>query len=134
MDFYIYNCVSYGRDKMKRITSSTHRTVASLTMGFILSVLLTLSAYFVVVQHLVPDAFILIVIIILAFMQFIVQLVFFLHLDKETGARWNLIIFLSTVSVVLIVVVGSLWIMYHLNYNMDPMMNMDKSMYLINQQ
>ena len=100
--------------------SLSHGTVASLSIGFVLSLLLTLSAYLIVVEHLVPDAFIVFAIASLAFMQFIVQMIFFLHLDKEDGPRWNLIVFISTASIVLTVVAGSLWIMNHLNYNMSP--------------
>jgi cytochrome o ubiquinol oxidase operon protein cyoD len=104
---------------MKR-ENSHHGTIASLSIGFILSILLTLSAYVVVVEKLISSDFLVIVIICLAFMQFVVQMIFFLHLDKEAGPRWNLIIFLSTASVVLIVIIGSLWIMQNLNYNMSP--------------
>lgn len=104
---------------MKNIKSQ-HGTIASLSLGFILSILLTLAAYVAVVEQLVPNGLLIIIIICLALMQFVVQMIFFLHLDKEAGPRWNLIVFLSTVSVVLIVVVGSLWIMQNLNYNMSP--------------
>lgn len=55
---------------------------------------------------------------ILAFGQFVVQLVYFLHLGTEQKPRWKLLVFWFMIVVVLIVVVGSLWIMYNLNYNM----------------
>lgn len=99
---------------------SKEGTISSYVIGFVLSALLTLSSYLVVTQNLVPKDMIIAIIIFLALLQFLVQAIFFLHLDKETGPRWNLLIFLSTLSIVILVVIGSIWIMTHLNYNMMP--------------
>lgn len=95
-------------------------TTSSLIIGFVLSVLLTVSSYLVVTQRLLPSDMIIAVVVFLALLQFVVQAIFFLHLDKESGPRWNLVIFLSTLSIVAMVIIGSLWIMTHLNYNMMP--------------
>ena len=57
---------------------------------------------------------------VLAITQLLVQLVFFLHIDKERKPRWNLAVLLFAALIVFIIVGGSLWIMYHLNYNMSP--------------
>ena len=48
------------------------------------------------------------------------RLYFFLHLGKETKPRWKLYVFGFMVSVVLIIVFGSIWIMNNLNYRMTP--------------
>lgn len=95
-------------------------TLKSYTIGFILSLVLTLVAYDVVVDHFFSGWGLVFVILALAMAQLVIQLVFFLHLASEFGGRWKLAIFLSTVSLVLIIVIGSLWIMNHLNYNMTP--------------
>ena len=92
-------------------------TFKSYVMGFILSVALTLAAYLAVVYQASQIVWI---IIVLAIIQLLVQLIFFLHLGQEKGPRWNLAVFFSTVSIILILVLGSLWIMRHLNYNMTP--------------
>ena len=89
----------------------------SYLAGFITSIVLTLAAYFIVVYR-VPNAFT--IILILAIIQLLAQLIFFLHLGKGEDARWNMVVLLSTVSIILILVVGSIWIMNHLNYNMTP--------------
>ncbi len=94
--------------------------VTSYIAGFVLSIFLTMSGYFLVVNHLLTSQFLLAAIVILAVIQLLVQLFFFLHLGRESRPRWNLLFFLSTVSIILIVVVGSIWIMSHLNYNMTP--------------
>ncbi|MBX4186800.1 MAG: cytochrome o ubiquinol oxidase subunit IV [Candidatus Doudnabacteria bacterium] len=88
--------------------------------GFILSILLTLTAYFIVVEHLLQGRVLVFTILALAIIQLWVQAIFFLHLDQESGPRWNLSMFLGTLLLILVVVGGSLWIMNHLNYNMMP--------------
>ncbi len=95
-------------------------TLKAYTLGFVLSILLTLAAYFIVANHLLSGSMATITIVVLAFIQLWVQLIFFLHLGQESKPRWNLSMFLATSSLILIVVIGSLWIMHHLNYNMMP--------------
>ncbi|MCA9327819.1 cytochrome o ubiquinol oxidase subunit IV, partial [Candidatus Saccharibacteria bacterium] len=56
----------------------------------------------------------------LAAAQLYVQSVFFLHLSAERKLRMTLWSTLFTIMVVVIIVVGSLWIMQNLNYNMMP--------------
>ena len=97
------------------------KRIKSYVVGFTLSVILTLTAYFIVANHIFDGAILTFAILGLAFLQLIVQLVFFLHLTDESGPRWKLIFFFSTISIILLVMVGSLWIMHHLNYNMTPM-------------
>ena len=99
-------------------------TLISYVSGFILSIALTLAAFFVVIRpaflHFDGGA-VLTAILILALVQLVVQLVLFLHIGKESGPRWQLITFVFTFALVLILVVASLWIMTRLNYNMTPM-------------
>lgn len=97
-----------------------NETLASYILGFLLSVILTLLAYLGVINHLFPVNLLLIFIVSLGLIQLVVQLVFFLHLLKEKRPRWNFVIFIATISMILAVVVGSIWIMNHLNYNMTP--------------
>lgn len=98
----------------------------SYVTGFVLSVVLTLCAYVLIMYHLSsshtipPHETVIPIILILAFVQLIVQLVFFLHMTRETKPRWNLFFFFCFIGIIFLVVVGSLWIMHHLNYNMTP--------------
>lgn len=98
---------------------SNNKTTNSYVIGFVLSLLLTFTAYFAVVNQMLGGWMLIAAILGLAFIQLWVQLIFFLHLWQESKPRWNLIIFLSTVFIILILVVGSLWIMNHLNYQME---------------
>ncbi len=91
------------------------------TIGFLGSLLLTLGAYFVIIRpgNLDPKSAV-ILIFSLAALQALVQLICFINLWKEKGPLWNLILFLSTISIIFIVVAFSIWIMHHLNVNMMP--------------
>lgn len=86
--------------------------------GFILSIILTLLAYFAVEAKVYAPAFVVAIILGLAALQLFVQLFFFLHLGEEMKPRWRLVTLGFGVLVVVIVVFGSLWIMDNLNYNM----------------
>ncbi|MDB5184434.1 MAG: putative cytochrome ubiquinol oxidase chain cyoD [Candidatus Saccharibacteria bacterium] len=94
-------------------------SLATYTTGFILSLVLTLGAYFSVTQHLFNGSILVVAIVSMALLQFFVQLFFFLHLGREKGTRWNLILVSFMMTVVLIVVFGSLWIMHNLDYHMQ---------------
>lgn len=95
-----------------------HGTLKSYVIGFILSIALTVIPYFLVVSHSLPKDTVVISIVLLGVLQLLVQLIFFLHLSAAPSQRWNLMTFVFTVLIVAILVVGSLWIMYHLDYNM----------------
>lgn len=93
-------------------------------IGFVLSVVLTLIAFAVVKthinhQHQYPsDTFVMVSLLSLAVVQLFVQMVFFLHIRRGGKPRWNAWAFAFAVTVVAIVVIGSLWIMSNLNYRM----------------
>ena len=91
----------------------------SYVVGFVLSILTTLAAYFVVVNHLWPMEIRVYIILGIAVLQLVVQSVFFLHIGR--GSHWKLVTYLFAILVVLIVVVGTLWIMHNLDYNMMHM-------------
>jgi cytochrome o ubiquinol oxidase operon protein cyoD len=91
----------------------------SYVVGFVLSVATTLLAYFFVVNDLWPKETMIYIVMGIAVVQLIVQLVFFLHLGR--GNRWKLLTFVFAGLVVLIVVIGSIWIMHNLDYNMMHM-------------
>ena len=50
--------------------------------------------------------------------QILVHLHYFLHLNTSSESRWNVLALLLTFLIMLLFVVGSLWIMYNLNYRM----------------
>lgn len=110
---------------MNKSTAAKHQaadrypgSIKSYTIGFVISIVLTLTAYIVVTNHWFSKQIIIYSIMGLAAVQLVVQLVFFLHLGRESKPRWNLAAFAFMLAVLLILVIGSLWIMNNLNYNM----------------
>lgn len=95
-------------------------SVASYTTGFVLSVVFTLAAYVVVTKHIFNGWAIVAAILALGVVQLLIQLVFFLHMRRESKPRWNAMIFVFMTGILLIIVIGSLWIMHNLNYRMTP--------------
>lgn len=98
---------------------AAHGTLATYVTGFVLSVALTLVAYVLVVNQAFSTRDVLVgVIVLLAVVQFVVQLIFFLHLGREQRPRFNLVVFSFMLMVLFILVFGTLWIMSNLDYHM----------------
>jgi cytochrome o ubiquinol oxidase operon protein cyoD len=96
--------------------------IRSYSIGFVLSIILTILAYLFVVNGTVvlSGGVVAGAIIWCAGAQLLVQLVFFLHLGSGSKPRWNLIILIFTLIILFIIVGGSLWIMANLKTNMTP--------------
>lgn len=90
-----------------------HGSIISYSIGFALSVGITLTAFWAA-THLGTHAFI--AIITAALIQLAVQLVFFLHIGKGGMSRSYIFVMLSTLLIVSIVVGGTLWIMHNLEH------------------
>jgi cytochrome o ubiquinol oxidase operon protein cyoD len=95
-------------------------SLAKYIVGFVGSVIITLAAYLFVTHHTYSKDVIVGIIAGLALVQFLVQMVFFLHLGSERKPRWKLAVMVFMVGVVFIIVFGSIWIMNNLNYRMTP--------------
>ncbi len=91
-------------------------TLKGYIIGFGLSLVLTMTAYFAVANKWSSGSALMALIVTLAITQLIVQLTFFLHLGQENKPRWNQTTFWFAILVLVIVVFGSLWIMRNLNY------------------
>jgi cytochrome o ubiquinol oxidase operon protein cyoD len=109
-----------NKDSAIEQTSPAEGSVTSYTIGFILSVLFTLIPFWLVIEKVATGWSLVAVLFTFALAQLIVQLVFFLHLGKGSGAKWNVMIFIFMVGVVFIIGIGSIWIMKNLNYNVMP--------------
>src|SRR5688572_10662876 len=98
-------------------------TIRSRVIGFVTSLILTLTAFLLIVR---PEIFplekpmIIAILLCLAVCQAVVQSIFFLHILRERKPRWNLFVFGSTLCIILVIVFFSIWIIHHLNYNMMP--------------
>jgi len=88
--------------------------------GFTIALAFTLLAYYVATQHIFSDWIHPFSIGALGLIQSWLLLYLFLDVGKEPSPQWNVLSLLFTIMVTLILVLGSIWIMYHLNYNLMP--------------
>jgi cytochrome o ubiquinol oxidase operon protein cyoD len=88
--------------------------------GFLGSVFLTLCAYWIAVHGRAGVGMLEIGLAILAVMQFVMQMLLFLHVGEERGPRWKLAAAGFMLMILIILVGGSLWIMNNLNTRMTP--------------
>lgn len=90
--------------------------------GFLLSVVLTAVAFWLVLTGAVSGAAATaLIIIFLAIVQVVVHVRFFLHVNRRGEDGWTLVSFIFTAIIVLITIGGSIWAMYQMNTNMMPM-------------
>jgi len=116
MDFYIYCCLFVGGEMIDP-RHGWNVSFKPLIWGFVLSLVLILAAYFIVVEHLLTGWVLLTSAVVLGIIQGLVQLIFFLHLGIESKPRWNLMIFMFMVLIIIIINGGSMWIINNLDYN-----------------
>ncbi len=86
--------------------------------GFVLALVLTGVPFGLVVANLLPPFTTLVVIAILAVIQVVVHLRFFLHIDLKETPRDNLLALAFAALLIFIMVGGTLWIMLDLNARM----------------
>lgn len=97
---------------------NSNKTYRSYVIGFLLSIIITITAFYIAVCKIFSAANSYIMIYILAIIQLYVQLVFFLHLSDHSKTYWNIVSFVFTLVIIIILVSGTLWITYNLYTNM----------------
>jgi cytochrome o ubiquinol oxidase operon protein cyoD len=90
-------------------------------IGLAVATLITVVAFFIAGTSLVWQPSIPIALMVLAIAQMGVHLVFFLHITTGPESSNNVLALAFGVLIVFLLIVGSLWIMAHLNHNMMPM-------------
>lgn len=95
-------------------------SLRSYVSGYLSAVVLTLVAFLVAAKHSLMGNKLIAVLLGLAIVQFVLQLIFFLHIGRESKPRYKRLVLLLMIVFVLIVVLGSIWVMYSLNYRMTP--------------
>ena len=89
--------------------------------GLLLAVFLTLIPFRAVMSNDVSRDAAVWAVVICAAVQMVVHLFFFLHLNRRPEQHWYRVALVFTVMVIATLVVGTLWIMTHLNHNMMAM-------------
>lgn len=99
-----------------------HGSRRGYRIGTLLSIVLTVIPFWLVMSGVLQNPGLTAVLIFaMAFIQIVVHVVCFLHLDTRSEGGWTLLAFLFTAVIVFLTIGGSIWVMYHLNTNMMPM-------------
>ena len=107
-------------DDLHVIQKKWHGSFTGYIIGFTLSVLLTAASFALAATLFLKGYTLIFTLIGLAVVQAAAQLLFFLHIGQEAKPRWETFVFVCMASVLLIIALGSLWVMYDLNNRMMP--------------
>ncbi|WP_111497228.1 MULTISPECIES: cytochrome o ubiquinol oxidase subunit IV [Marinobacter] len=99
--------------------SHSHGSVKSYVIGLILSLVLTAIPFGMVMKGGFSEAVTVVTITIMAILQVMIQLILFMHMNlkSQEGRESGSFVFFTAVILVL-VIGGSLWILYHLHINL----------------
>lgn len=102
------------------------RRATAYVIGFTMSLVATFCSFGIVYGageggwFSISKTGVVVIVVVLALLQLLIQLLYFLHLGREPKPRLNGMAFAFMSMVVLIIGLGSLWVMYNLDYNMMP--------------
>ncbi len=95
------------------------KTLGIYLFGVVLCIILTLIPFSAVMYHYASRGTTIAILLVSALLQFFVQVTCFLRLNmKSLQAKYNVYAFVFAVVVLVVLIGGSMWIMWHLNYNM----------------
>ncbi|TYC64118.1 cytochrome o ubiquinol oxidase subunit IV [Stappia sp. BW2] len=98
-----------------------HGSFRSYMIGFGLSVVLTIIPFWLTMTDVLDSRLLAVAIVfILGAGQMIVHIYFFLHMNSRAEEGWLAMSLSFTVLLVVIVLSGSIWVMFHLDENMMP--------------
>ncbi len=100
-----------------------HSTFKGYAIGFVLAVILTAIPFWLVMDKVIANTSTLgFVVLGFAAVQVVVHMIYFLHMNGKVEGGWSLLALLFTMMVLVIMMAGSIWVMYHMNKNMMPTM------------
>lgn len=117
MDIYLYNRLRNGGKVMQK-TREYQRQQLRYAYAYALAGALSIAVYALAVSSTFTDTVFAVIVLFAAALQLYIQSRYFLHLDDKEVPRWRLLSYMFTWFTLLIIAVGSVWIMNHLNYNM----------------
>jgi cytochrome o ubiquinol oxidase subunit IV len=95
--------------------------VLGYLVGLFLATFITVVAFFIAGTNLVWGPSIPLALVVLAIAQIGVHLVFFIHITTGADNANNVLALAFGVLIVMLIIIGSLWIMSNLSQNMTPM-------------
>lgn len=119
----------HGHDQDDDHGGASHSTFKGYMTGFVLAVILTVIPFWLVMAKVFPSSSTTaLVILAIAAVQIVVHMIYFLHMNTRSEGGWSLLALAFTVVLLVIMLSGSIWVMYHLNTNMMPSMQEMKNM------
>ncbi len=101
--------------------SVPHSTLKGYATGFVLAVILTAIPFYLVMTGAIKDSGTMgLVLLGMAAVQIVVHMIYFLHMNSKVEQGWSMLAMLFTLMLVVIMLSGSIWVMYHMNHNMMP--------------
>ncbi len=101
--------------------TSHHGSFKDYLTGFVFAVVLTAIPFWIVIYDVFRSPNVAAVVLLLfAFAQIVVHMVYFLHMNSKSEGGWTMLALIFTAVLVVITLTGSLWVMQHLDYNMMP--------------
>lgn len=98
-----------------------HVSMGDYVKGFVLAVILTVIPFWLIMGNVISDrATAVMVLGVLAMIQIVVHMVYFLHMNGKIQGGWTMLSTIFTVVFVAIGIAGTLWVMFHMNTNMMP--------------
>ena len=111
----------HGHDHDEHGEGASHSTLGGYATGFILSVILTAIPFWLTIAHVITNVSTLgFVLLGIGAVQMVVHMIYFLHMNTKSEGGWNMLAMLFTIMLLVIVLSGSVWVMFHLNDNMMP--------------
>ncbi|MBV8270893.1 MAG: cytochrome o ubiquinol oxidase subunit IV [Cupriavidus sp.] len=105
-----------------------HATLGGYLTGFVLSVFLTAIPFWLVMGKVFDkSSTTAVAILLIGAVQIVVHMIYFLHMNAKSEGGWNMLSLMFTLTLVVITLTGSLWVMFHLNSNMMPQMQRAQS-------
>lgn len=116
----------HGHDHGHHGAGESHGSLKDYVIGFVLSVILTAIPFWLVMTHQLSNGATASIILGLAAVQMVVHMIYFLHMSGKVENGWSLTALIFTIILVVIMLSGSIWVLYHLNANMMPMPDMSQ--------
>lgn len=112
---------------LNQIKKEWHGTIKAYLTGLVICFLLTSASFYLAITKPITGLNLVLSILGLAVVQAMLQLRLFLHLGQEAKPRWETLVFAFMFLILVIVVIGTIWIMNDLNERV--MMNMTEEMH-----
>ncbi|GBR53065.1 MULTISPECIES: cytochrome o ubiquinol oxidase subunit IV [Gluconobacter] len=96
----------------------SHGSYSAYLIGFVLAVILTVASFAAVMTHALSPGMALAALTVLAVVQIVVHLVFFLHMNTSSEQSWNLMCFIFAAASVIVIIGGTIFIMHDTAINM----------------